>query len=292
MKQGRRKMNVFSYLDYRKLLKEAYENKKTLDNNFNYRILAKEAGYTSAGFFSNILNGKRNISENMAKKLCRVFGFNTKEANYFQLLVKADQSKSPYQRKIFFDQALLLSHSSLGVKQVGSHQFYEKWYYSAVREAITTIPFTGDYKVLAKSLHPAIKPKEAKQSIELLLELGMIEQAPDGQYIQTNPYISSGDKITSANLSQFHKQTAQLAENAIDDIPRELRNISTLTLGLSSSGYEEIITKMRTFRKELLEVAKKEQGKDRVYHLNFHVFPMSKIKKTKKNSLPNGKGEE
>lgn len=271
-------VDIFNYLDYRKFLKDIYEERKQKDLKLSYRYLGKVVGFNSAGFFTNIIKGKRGISPQIASKFADFFKLKIKEREYFELLVLADQSKNQTQKKYFLDKALTLKKIKFKVKDVGTHQFYEKWYYSAIREIIDYYPFKGSYRTLAKMLYPSIRPREAEKSIELLENLNLIKKGKNNLYQQTDPFITSGDKITAANLAKFNMDTADLAKRAIDKCLVKRRNISTLTLGLSKVGYDSVIQKIRKFRQELMEISKKEQDKDRVYHINFHVFPLTKIK--------------
>ena len=272
-------MDVFSYFDYRKILKELYQEKKFKDKQFNYRKLAELAGFSSPGFFTNILSGKRNISDKTAERLAAVFCLTPPEREYFLYLVHADQAKNHSRRKHFFDRAVALKQSHFNLKQVESYQFYDHWYYTAVRELIAVKPFKDNYRELARSVYPNITISQARDAVRVLEELQMIQRNATGYFEQADPYITSVGKITAAHLSQYHMETSMLAEQAMDKCNKDIRNISTLTLGISEDGYQEIIKRIRAFRKDLLELAQQEKKKDRVYHMNFHLFPMSKIKK-------------
>ncbi|MBF0430808.1 MAG: TIGR02147 family protein [Fibrobacteria bacterium] len=274
-------VDIFSYLDYRAFLKDIYDDKKKQGWQLSYRTLGKLVGFNSAGFFTNIIKGKRGISSQIAGKFAEVFRLKIKEREYFEYLVQADQAKNQTQKKYYLDKAIALKKMKFKIKDVGTHQFYEKWYFSTIRELLGFMPFKGDCRTLAKTLYPSIKPRDAEKSIELLEKLKLIKKNKEGYYEQTDPFITSGDKITSANLAKFHMETAELAIRATDKCPIDQRNISTLTLGLSKEGYTEMVNKIRDFRQELMEIAKRDKKKARVYHVNFHVFPLTKRKRFK-----------
>jgi hypothetical protein len=46
-------------------------------------------------------------------------------------------------------------------------------------------------------------------------------------------------------------------------------------MSLSPRSLETILAKLRRFRKEVLEVANQDPIVDRVYQMNFQVFPLS-----------------
>jgi uncharacterized protein (TIGR02147 family) len=73
----------FEYLNYRKLLKDLYEERKAEQPFFSYRYIAQKVGFTSAGFFTNIISGKRNISPEYIFKFAEVFKLKKTENEYF-----------------------------------------------------------------------------------------------------------------------------------------------------------------------------------------------------------------
>jgi uncharacterized protein (TIGR02147 family) len=73
----------FDSLDYRELLKEIIEAKKQLNSFFSYRWISKKAGISSTGFLSLVLKGKRNISNDLALRLCDALKFPKKETSIF-----------------------------------------------------------------------------------------------------------------------------------------------------------------------------------------------------------------
>jgi uncharacterized protein (TIGR02147 family) len=269
-------VNIFDYQDYRKFLKDIYDDRKKKSKKLSYRKLAQKVGFNSAGFFTNIITGKRGISPQIAQRFAEFFRLKIKEKEYFKMLVLANQAKKQTLKKYYLDKAITIKRIKFKIKDIDSHQFYTKWYYTAVRELLDIKPYKGDLRNLARSLYPSITPREAQKALDLLEELKLIKKNKNGVYQQTSDFITSGSEINSASLATFHMETADLAKRAIDKCPVSRRNISTLTLGLSEEGYETVVQRIREFRKELMQIARNEQKKDRIYHINFHMFPMSK----------------
>lgn len=67
---------------------------------------------------------------------------------------------------------------------------------------------------------------------------------------------------------------AELGVEAIERFPKNQRDISTLTVSLSAESLERIKALIKSVRDNILEEAK--TGGDRVYQINFQVFPVSK----------------
>jgi uncharacterized protein (TIGR02147 family) len=62
-------------------------------------------------------------------------------------------------------------------------------------------------------------------------------------------------------------------------VPREEREISSLTLCVSHDVLLRLKERIREFRKELLAIAELEGKPERVVQLNFQLFPLSRREK-------------
>jgi uncharacterized protein (TIGR02147 family) len=130
-------IDIFEYIDYRKLLKDLYNERRAENKCFSYRFIAQKVGFSSAGFFANIIQGKRNISPEFIFGFARVFKLKKQETEYFELLVNFDQAKSHEQKKYYFEKMLSSKKSKIKIIEKQQYEFYSKWYYTAVREVLT-----------------------------------------------------------------------------------------------------------------------------------------------------------
>ena len=64
------------------------------------------------------------------------------------------------------------------------------------------------------------------------------------------------------------------AADSIDRDPPGTRHISGLTLGISQEGYERIVERINAFRKEIALLAEEDEGSDKVFQLEFALFPV------------------
>lgn len=270
-------VNVFEYTDYRQYLKDAYEERRKANANFSYRFIAARVGFASPGFFTNVLKGKKDISLKLAHKFADLFKLGRKEKDYFEALVLFNKATSTSEKKEYLDRLLALRGTL--VKKLGADQYeyFEKWHYTAVREALALHPFRGDYRALAALIHPAITVAEAKKAVEVLERLGLVKAGPDGVYERTDAVVSAGDEISKVLLNAYQLQAMDLAKHALDHLPPGTRNFSTLTLSVSGTTYKAMVEELRAFRRRLLEMAKNSPDPDRIYQMNFHVFPLTSL---------------
>lgn len=269
-------VGLYQYTDYRKYLRDYYEAKRVLQKEFTHRFIAQAMGFKSTGTFAQVLQGKTNISAQTVLRFVNFLGLKKGEGEYFELLVLFNQSKSHSEKKRYFEKILSFPKSNL--KQVDStrYAFSEKWYYSVIRELLAFHPFVDDFRELGRMLMPPIATAEAQKAIRLLEELKLIRRNDNGVYEKSDPVITSGYDTRSLAVNQFIIETLDLAKVALDELPREERSLSALTLSLPEDGYAMIEEKIKTFRRELLELARNCADPKRVVQVNFQIFPVTR----------------
>lgn len=276
--------NIYNYTNYRLFLKEYYEERKALEG-YTYRDFSKETGMNSSSWLMHLIRGTKNLSEDTTARIAKALHFNRHETEYFDLIVRFTQSEQSEAKNFFFNKIIDLK-KKLKIIRINEEQYeyYTKWYYPVIRSLVSKVDWNNDYGVLAKKLLPPITQSEAKKSVALLEKLGFIEKDAEGKWAQKNDVISTGDEVMSLNIVNYHKQVTRLAENAFDRSSKELRDISSLTMGINRDDVSAIKAKIQQFRKEIMEIARASDNADRVYQLNFHFFPVSKSEERENGS--------
>jgi uncharacterized protein (TIGR02147 family) len=264
---------IFDYLDYHRFLRDFYGARKKENSNFSHRFIAQQLGCNPA-YYLKVFQGKREISNKMILKVAELLRLTKKETEYFETLVHFNKAKSSRDKAHFFERLSSHRSSKLRVVEESRYEFYEKWYYVAILEVLDYHPFKGNYGELARMLVPAIKPREAQKAIEVLERLGFIVKAGKG-YEKTDALISAGEGWKSAYISNFLLTAMDLAKEAFIRQPLDLREIAAQTVSVSADSVSLIKEKMRNLRKEILELAKRDQKADRVYQINLQAFPLA-----------------
>lgn len=267
--------DVFQYFDYRSFLKEAFDFRKQKNPRFSYRVLARKAGFSSAGFFSKILNGTSNISHKTALALAEVFELKQQETDYFLLLIGYNQAKSHTEKRHYFERILAHRKSDLHELEKAQYEIFSEWFYVAVLELLDYTLFRDDYSALAAKLHPKITTAQAKKAVQILETCGLIHKNPDGYYQKTNAALSTGENWSSLAVANFQRTMLQMGQKALEITNRDDRDISTLTLSIGPEAMEKIQEKLKSTRREILAIARNDNHAAAVYQLNLQLFPLS-----------------
>lgn len=275
---------VFDYTNYRLYLKDYYEERKA-ESGFTYRDFSELTGMNSTSWLLHLIKGTKNLSPDTAIRIAKALKLGKAEAEYFELMVPFTQAKTNAAKDQIYQRMLGLKRK-LKIVKLGEEQYdyYTKWYHPVIRSLVTKVDFGDgpgqpDFAKLARCLVPPITAAEAKKSVRLLEKLNLIMRGPDGKYVHKNPVVSTGDEVASLNIVNYHKQVSRLAEAAHDRASREERDISSLTLGVSEEDFKVIKARIQAFRKEIMELALASKDADRVYQLNFQLFPVGRGEK-------------
>ncbi len=235
------KINLFTYLDYRKFLRDHYEQLKSSRAGFSLRRFSQKAGFTSSNFLKLVMDADRNLTEKSAEKFCKGLQLNKQETEFFLILVKFTQATTHEEKNRHYKKLLQFKNfSSVKPMQKEQYEYYSKWYHAVVRELITSKHYQGNAEMLAQVIYPEVSFKEIEKSICLLEKLGFIQKSTDNSYELSQTVVTTGPEVKSVILMNYHKDFLSLTHDQIEHVPSELRDISTLTLGVEKSMIGEI----------------------------------------------------
>jgi uncharacterized protein (TIGR02147 family) len=266
---------IYTYYDYQNFLNDFYQEKKSDNPFFSYRYISRKVGIDH-GLVVKIVQGKRHISRKSIPAFAALCELSRRETEYFELLVLYGKAKTDREIKHYFEKLLACAGTSSKKVEADKYEFYQKWYYTAVREIINLCTFTGDFGRLAKTVEPSISPAEAKKAVRLLERLGFIRRDEQGIYRQTSAFITTGENWKSIAILSFQKEAALLGARALDDVAKEERDISTVTITLDESKFDMLRERIRAFQQELIDISACCGNVNKVYQVNLQVFPLSK----------------
>ncbi len=270
------KAKVTDYLNYRDFLRDRFQWLKENDPGFSQKRVQIDLGVASSGFIPNILAGRKNLTPTQSARLARLLELDRVESSYFEHLVLFTQARTVEEKNEFFARLMTMQSARLSQLSEASLTLFAKWYYVAVREVINLTTIVDDYEKLASLLQPAIKASEAKEAIDVLSNLNLVERSEMGYWQPKEAAISTGDEVRSMHLLHFQVATMDLAKRALNDIPPDERDISVLTMGLSPDAFRLAKHEIQHFRKRLAKIAMDDSAANRIYQLNFQFFPISK----------------
>lgn len=269
-------IDVFDYLDYRAYLRDAYLDGKKR-RGLSYRGFSRRVGLKSPNFLKRVIDGERNLSEEMAPRFAKALGLAGEAAAYFADLVRFNQARTATQRNAAYA-SLTGSRRYRKVRklELAHAAYHATWYLPAIRELAARSDFREDPRWIAATLVPSIAIGDVTRALRTLLDLGLLVRDENGALRQGDPIVSTGPETSGLHIANYHRTMMERASAAIDGIAPADRDISSLTLCLGEDGMRRLKDRVQRFRRELLELSAVEDDPVQVVQLNFQLFPLSR----------------
>ena len=274
--------SIFAYSDYRAFMRDAFAEKKA-SSRFSWREFAKRAGYSSPVFLKLVSEEKSSLSTEGIERVGLALGLTDKEQAFFRLLVEfTHETNNAKKQRLFKEMRRIALLCKSSVLEANQYDYYKEWYHSVIRELAPNVSRELGSNVsleneIAQLLVPKVPVATVKASLALLVKLGLLEKNSNGKYIQTEKHLTTGDNISSMAVRKHHENMAVLALAALESAPKEERDVSGITMGLSEAGFEALKAELANFRRKVKEIVKESESEEEsVYRLNLQLFPLSK----------------
>lgn len=270
---------IFEYTDYRLYLRDYYEYTKQRKPYYSFRFIASRVGI-NPGFLFRLMSGEAHLGPKKIEAFTDLLKLAGKQREYFIELVRLGKSK----RNEDIQESLKKLQSIRGVQfsTIADDQmeFFGRWHHMAMRSLLSIFPFNGkNYRKLGSMLLPPLQANNARESVQLLLRLGMVYIDENGIFQVTNAFISTNEKWSSAAIHAYQKTSIELSLRAQTNLPKELRDISTVTFTCSKNQLETLRERLAEIRQEMLMLSQDCLGEDHVMQLNLQLFPAAITKK-------------
>ena len=151
------------------------------------------------------------------------------------------------------------------------------WHYWGILELLKLPDFKHTLEDICNRL--GIRPDVAQSAVERLESLGFLK-VKDSNFILLTPSSSwaTTEKTTLAR-KELQRSFLQKSQEALEEIPFELRDHSSITIAIDVNRMTEFKEKLTDMRREFGRFAQKTGTLDEVYTLTMSLFPLSKRKK-------------
>jgi uncharacterized protein (TIGR02147 family) len=267
--------SVYSYSDFRRFLADWQAARQAEDAAQHKSEMSKRLGLPrTRSYFTDVLGGKR-VTPVFLERFVDLLDLSRDESRFFRALVAYNQALTPEDRENAFDQLVALNRSPRTVIDPVAYRYYRHWWTGALRAVLAIEDHADDWGRLARAIRPEITPGQAREAVQLMAELGLLERR-DGFWKPTTMAISSGDHARGEMVLQLQMQQMELARLAVMTEFEHPKDISTNTISISAEAFEAIRRRIASFRSEVRSIVHKDAHPvDRVYNLCLAMFPLS-----------------
>lgn len=274
------------YMSYRTYLADFYQFKRRASKGslraYNYAVFSAAANIKSPNYLKMIIEGKRNLSEDMIGKFGKALGFMKEQTEEFRLLVQFTQATDPAERNMYLKR---LSEHRVTVKLKSGEidrKTWEKvpnWVTWIIYAMIDQEGVSFDTAALKNLLRSKASEDEIEHALNTLLSSGELRRdEATGELKKNRSLIESPEDIPVALVRKLQSQLMYLGlESLYQDQPTD-REFGTLTMSLTKSEFEELKFKLRQMRKSMHKdntISRMKTKGERVYQLNIQLFPVT-----------------
>jgi uncharacterized protein (TIGR02147 family) len=275
LKQIAKSVLATDHSDPRSFLQAVYQALKGHDPQYSYQIFSQDLGLGSANAHG-MISGKRPLTEKSAQRISAQLGLTGVQKKYFLAMVHEHRAKSRSARESAFTSRLELKSrvlpSELDRAQLA---FFEHWYHAAILEMLRLPECEGRVDWIYEHLSPSIPKQKIEESLDLLKSLSYVAvQEETGKLVPTDATITSGNEVLGLALQSYHRQMLGLSVDALDQLPREKRDISATTFTVSKRLAEQFKDEVIALRKRFLRLSAEETNHEEVYQLNIQLFSL------------------
>ena len=218
---------------------------------YSIRAFAKNLQMDSSTL-SQIMNGKRRVSAQLAAKLRQDIG-----------QTKPRAGASSVGAKILYEQV-----------QVDAFYVIADWYHFALLDLVQVKNFRNEAPWIARRL--GISTAEAKVATDRLLRLGLLIEKNKRLLKSKQNLTNYTEGVTSDAHKEYQRQVIGKALIAVDQCPQGKKDITAITIVTSAKRIAEAKEKIKLFRRELCSFLENGQG-DSVYHLAVQMYPVTNL---------------
>lgn len=262
---------IFEFSDYRSWLRSEIKKRAELNPLFSANAFSKKIGL-SQGFLSLVLKGKKQISEETAKKISDKMQLSESETKMLILFVRKENSKS-IEIKNLYENEIKSLKKELNINQFSLDMFtlISNWYYPAILESLLT---TTEPTIKYISDHLNLDEQAVECAIKKLIDLDLVEKNGDNYFRKHKDFCDVPD-IPSSVIRNYQREILEKALLALENQSKEERDITSLVLAIDKSKIPEAKDKIKKFSIEMLNLLSSGK-KEEVYILSMNLFHAKK----------------
>ncbi len=278
--KNKKDLDILSYSDYRAFLHDYYALKKSQRDSWSFGVWARQLGLKSTSSITKVIKGERALGDKALDKVIDYFSFSINEEQHFRDLVSLEKIKRDprlFSKLVNSVNQRIDSRPKLITKEEFS--FLSNWYCLALREMVKLDTFLEDLDHIKDKFIFNIEHLEIQKAIHLLVKTGLLNRDQNGHLICLNEKmkVSTEQDVTSKDVQNFQKNFLDVAKLAIDQVPVNQREVSTVFYTGSSNDFKNMKLKIIDSRDEIVEKYKNNSG-DQVYALQIQCYPILKNK--------------
>lgn len=273
-----------TYTDFRQYLKDVYEYRRRTESTglraYSYSAFSAAADIKSPNYLKLIIEGRRNLSDDMITRFARALRLQKAEAEEFRALVHYGQETEPIQRNQSLKElADLRARRSFASGEISQEAFDKVpgWMGWVLFAMVEQYGVSFDPDELYRVMRAKTSPEDIKGELKKLVESGGLREE-SGRLLKGRDLIESPQDLPVEVIRKLQAELIYLGiESLFKDSPKE-REFGAMTIAMTQAEFEQVRFELRQLRKRIQKdlMVKRETTKgERVYQMNIQLFPVT-----------------
>jgi uncharacterized protein (TIGR02147 family) len=267
-------------------IRNLFNERKRKNTHYSLNAFARDIGL-SPSLLSRVLSGSRSLTLKQGLQIATVLEFSQSETNLFMLGIVETASPNakiskPVREMIAKRAALTRQSSKFGDESplyvnydIERFKTISQWYHLAILNLTFTEGFKAQPQFIADRL--GITASQAKSAVDRLLDLGFLEQTPDGKIKKTTANLYFKTDRSEFAMREYQSQMIEKAKlemqkTSTDDFKHRL--INSITFACAPEHVALLKKKIDEFQDEVLATTKMGPHLE-IYQLNCQLFPLT-----------------
>lgn len=277
------------YTDFRQFLKDTYSFRRLTEStgvrSYSYSAFSAAADIKSPNYLKLIIEGRRNLSEDMIIRFAKALRLQKSETEEFRALVHYGQATEPIQRNQYLkDLADIRARRAFATGEL-SPQAWEKvpsWMGWVLYAMTDQQGVSFDPSELYRLMRAKTSPEDVRNELNRLVVNGDLKSETSSEgFVSVSKARDLIDSPQELPVEMIRKLQAELIylgiESLFRDSPKE-REFGAMTIAMTQSEFEQVRFELRQLRKRIQKdlKMKREAGPgERVYQMNVQLFPVT-----------------
>lgn len=264
---------IYQHRNYRIYLKTILGDRVANNPQYSLRSFSKNLGL-AASTLSEILSGKKNLSQNLSFKISQNLGLSKLECEYFCLLTELERAKNAEIKELILDKINTINPNRESHDlSVDIFRYLSDWYHLPILVLTGVKNFEFNAGNVSKKLK--INKQLAELAIDRMIRLELISYQ-GGVYKSTNSRWLTSSNIPNKALVSFYQKMLTKAQKALETQTPSERVSGSETFSFSTEQIEEAKDITNRYFDDILNLASKKEDSQDIFHLEVHLFNLTK----------------
>lgn len=258
--------DLFEQTDLLEWLRAELAARRESGEGPSLRELGRRMGI-SPGYLSNLVQGQRPITVEVATRIACELGFDDEAARYVKALTDHHLATTDAGRAAAKVELEGIRRFNDARRLSGAHSDYmEKWYTAVVREMTKMPGYQPDPAWIVPRIRPRISEQEALEALEVIR----------ARRLEGYEVLSTGHEPPREVAVLCRKGLIDQAATVFERVPRPERLVTVVLSAVSPAAVERLREELKQFNERLIAICEAEDGpRERVMVVQAQLFPLA-----------------